>query len=339
MWFKRYHTLFPTSRRRFSSLAQKFPRLHADLPEFLLLYEDVNFFGRGLVTKEDIAFGSIIFKEDPLYRFEPKTFITRTGVEIEEIISREIDEDTHEYFMELHLPSQYEAFPLAGRVKASAYPGRLYGLGSLINHNCWPNIAISDQDEFIAIRDIKAGEELFTRYGAEVDKSICIQNQLCKCHFGNPDHKVNQKLRIQGSLLDYYMTHYSRKLGFQVGDAAYLYSPSTQVIWEACEPTAKKLHVGRGKRTNRIQFWQGMFKTEWVEQWFEATYPKYLPLMEAIHDRKCELLGHSVPDRKRKIKFEVDPNSIDVGPKKYPQAMESLIQIPNRSRGVGSVVL
>ena len=68
---------------------------------------------------------------------------------------------------------QYNRVPLGGRLKKNTYyAGRLYGLGSMINHNCWPNVVITGENEFLATRDIKAGEELFVKYGCDVVKSI-----------------------------------------------------------------------------------------------------------------------------------------------------------------------
>ena len=61
------------------------------IAEHLEIYTD-QFFGRGLKTKQDIPFGTEIFREEPLFRF--KDFAKKNLKDVEDIMEVSLDEKT-----------------------------------------------------------------------------------------------------------------------------------------------------------------------------------------------------------------------------------------------------
>ncbi|MCB9809908.1 SET domain-containing protein-lysine N-methyltransferase [Candidatus Peribacteria bacterium] len=59
--------------------------------------------------------------------------------------------------------------------------GDPHTLGRYINHSCEPNCGIRGLYDVVAMRDIKAGEQLFWHYGMTDRQQIYMTADVCKC--------------------------------------------------------------------------------------------------------------------------------------------------------------
>jgi SET domain-containing protein len=114
--------------------------------------------GRAIFAKESIAAGEMVF--------------IKSGHIVDTQTAAEIDRTIGDYSMQIS-----DDFFLAPRSAEEVENFVVY-----FNHSCEPNIGPRGQIEFVALRDIAAGEELCTDYAMTVDTSNRAPYNLnCNC--------------------------------------------------------------------------------------------------------------------------------------------------------------
>lgn len=247
-------------------------------------------FGRGLISKKEIKFGEILFSEEPLFSYSLHDEVNQTKeLQVIETIMESLDLDVIENIMELHCNDEYKDFPLAGRFRTNTFPGRMYSVGAMINHSCFPNVAVSWEDEFIATRDIQAGEELFARYntGEKLKKEICSESPDCLCHIGSKDLPINQEFRIQGYLYNFLVMQFEKTANVDISDDIQLCcSEDTREIYDSCSSHAKFLFYHHFKKEIPDSIFHDFLYLKETEEWFESIFTKYVQLMEDSIEKK-----------------------------------------------------
>ncbi|MFY2822960.1 SET domain-containing protein [Ruegeria sp. MALMAid1280] len=76
-----------------------------------------------------------------------------------------------------------------------------------INHSCSPNTGIRGQNELIAIRDIRAGEEVTFDYSTTVSSDVAAEDwsMACQCQSENCRQTIGNVLTVPEELLERYM--------------------------------------------------------------------------------------------------------------------------------------
>ena len=129
-------------------------------------------FGRGLFATRNIKNGELI--------------LTFTGSLIsQEEVDKKVDEE--------------EANPL--QIEDEFYID-LEEPGILVNHSCNPNVGIQNDTKLVAIRDIKAGEEIMYDYSTTVDGGWTMP---CKCGEKNCRKKVKDFLMLPKKIQKQYL--------------------------------------------------------------------------------------------------------------------------------------
>ncbi|OTA99337.1 hypothetical protein M426DRAFT_325258 [Hypoxylon sp. CI-4A] len=192
----------------------------ADLPQTVVEVQEVSGKGRGVVAKEDIASGTRIMCEKPLFT------VANTQPEVlNKVVAskvKDLSKEQQRQFLSLHNshPGQY---PFSGIVKTNCLPcgpgarvGGIYPTICLINHDCVPNTNHSWNEDggfetIHAVRPIKQGEEITIDYSAS-GPSYARQAQLrdsfgfdCHCNICSlsPDAiKLSDTRRLEIERLD-----------------------------------------------------------------------------------------------------------------------------------------
>nr|WP_254435907.1 SET domain-containing protein-lysine N-methyltransferase [Ruegeria arenilitoris] len=75
-----------------------------------------------------------------------------------------------------------------------------------INHSCSPNAGIRGQNELVAIRDIRAGEEVTFDYSTTVSSDVAAEDWSmdCQCHSANCRQTIGNVLTVPEEMLERY---------------------------------------------------------------------------------------------------------------------------------------
>jgi hypothetical protein len=60
------------------------------------------------------------------------------------------------------------------------------------------------------------------------------------------------------------------------------------LLFKVCIQGARRLNKNYRNKTHLPKFWSRMLQIEWVEEWFEETYLKYMKSMERIEGKKIK---------------------------------------------------
>ncbi len=76
-----------------------------------------------------------------------------------------------------------------------------------INHSCSPNAGIRGQNELVAIRDIRAGEEVTFDYSTTVSSDVAAEDwsMACLCQSENCRQTIGNVLTVPEEMLERYM--------------------------------------------------------------------------------------------------------------------------------------
>jgi len=104
-----------------------------------------------------------------------------------------------ETVLELSTLSKHEnENEFVARVLSNCFQTKLYGVGSLLNYSCFPNVAVNEEtNEFIATRDIAENEELFIFNPLAPQKSYCKSSEKCPCHKGSNRKQPSSQQKIK----------------------------------------------------------------------------------------------------------------------------------------------
>lgn len=177
--------------------------------------------GKGLVARSNIAKGTRILYEQPLFtmvQFSPASLLENTIATQLRMLSR----PQQRQFFSLHnnFPGRN---PLTGIVRTNALPcgpdsliGAIYATLCRANHSCLPNANPSWNDDFKAaalhaMRDIPAGEEITISYdegGPSSARRALLRDNFgfdctCEvCSLAPPELQVSDARRVQIEQLD-----------------------------------------------------------------------------------------------------------------------------------------
>lgn len=117
--------------------------------------------GRAIFAKEPIAAGEMVF--------------IKSGHIVHKSVAAEVDRTIGDFSMQIS--DEYFLAPVSA--------DEVEQFVVYFNHSCDPNIGPRGQVEFVALRDIAAGEELCTDYAMTVDTSNRAPYTL-QCNCGSP---------------------------------------------------------------------------------------------------------------------------------------------------------
>lgn len=139
--------------------------------------------GRGIFAKENIKKGEIVF--------------TKAGHIVDKEEAKRLDETLGEYCLQIN-----DNFFLCPKNKEE-----IEDLAIFINHSCEPNVAPDGQITFVALKDIKAGEEITydyamtTSYDYQLECSCGSKN--CRKLITGNDWRLEELQRRYGDYFTY----------------------------------------------------------------------------------------------------------------------------------------
>lgn len=144
--------------------------------------EKSNVEGKGLFAMQDIKDGEIIF--------------IKTGHIVTVKEATQLEKQLGEYSLQIS-----DDFSLCPKTKEE-----LKDMAIFINHSCEPNVGPDGQITFIALRDIKAGEELFHDYAMTTARPYKLK---CNCGLKNCRGIITGNDWKRRDLQNKYQDHFS----------------------------------------------------------------------------------------------------------------------------------
>ncbi|KAI5359844.1 putative SET domain, tetratricopeptide-like helical domain superfamily [Septoria linicola] len=184
--------------------------------------QDVPGKGKGLVACRDIAAGTLLIKEAPLFTTESLCNASTIEKDLAQIV-KSLSKEGQRAFLSLHNNFKGEPNPFSNIVRSNGYPlgassdiGGIFPLVSRINHSCLPNAqhAWSEKLKSMlvhAVRDIKNGEELTLSYlnaGPSTTRQHILKENFrfqctCElCSLPSKELKASDERLLQAQKLD-----------------------------------------------------------------------------------------------------------------------------------------
>lgn len=138
--------------------------------------------GRGIFAKEDIKNGEIVF--------------IKAGHIVKKEKQRKLDKNLKQYC--LQITDNFFLCPLKEK--------EILETAIFVNHSCDPNIAPDGQITFRAIKDIKAGQELYYDYAMTTDRDYKLN---CECGASNCRDTITGKDWQKKELQEKYDNNFS----------------------------------------------------------------------------------------------------------------------------------
>jgi hypothetical protein len=181
----------------FTDLSEKTSQISLENVSVLWELKEIPGKGRGLVTTQDIAPGTLLISEAPVLTTDVVTSFDMDVTEQDLLTAlKKLPSESQESFRSLHNNYALEdpKHPLSGIVRSNAYPlgagaevGGVFPDISRINHSCLPNTVqywnpLLEKQTIYAVRKITSGDEITTSYhegGPSTERK-----KILKEHFG-----------------------------------------------------------------------------------------------------------------------------------------------------------